>query len=272
MDFRTFCQLHGVLIDRLPRMGVWVRFATEDKPRHRNGAVKFMGDHGFVQNHATEVSVSVWHPETPVTIDRRDVSDQLRQAAQDTARRQAEAASKAGWILHQCQYAFHPYLRAKGFNDEVGNVWLREGEQLLVIPMRIDTSLVGVQLIDEAGGKKFLSGQKTGGAEFVIDNKGPHILCEGYATALSVRMILKSYKRRYTIHVCFSAGNMLKIAERLPGGYVIADNDASETGERVAREIGWPYWMSDKLGDCNDHHLREGIFRTGQSVLQKLKI
>jgi putative DNA primase/helicase len=85
-------------------------------------------------------------------------------------------------------------------------------------------------------------------------------------------MILKNWKRRYIIHVCFSAGNMLKIAATLPGGYVIADHDASGTGERVAREIGWPYWMSDQLGDCNDHHLREGLFRTGQSVLRALKI
>jgi putative DNA primase/helicase len=154
----------------------------------------------------------------------------------------------------------------------VGNVWVREGEHLLVIPMRIGPRLVGVQLIDSEGKKKFLSGQITGGAEYVIDNKGPNFLCEGYATALSLRLILKNWKRRYTIHCCFSAGNLLKIAQTLPGGYVIADHDASQTGERVAKEIGWPYWMSDKIGDCNDHHLREGLFRTGQSVLRALKI
>jgi putative DNA primase/helicase len=272
MDFITFCQLHGVLINHLPPIGVWKRYPTEDKPKHRNGAVKFMGDAGFVQNHATEISVSVWKPDTPVTINRRDVSEQLHRQAQETAERQREAAKRAAWILSQCQYASHPYLKRKGFPDEVGNVWLREGQQILVIPMRIGANLVGVQLIDEDGGKKFLLGQRTGGAEYVIDNKGPHILCEGYATALSVRMILKSYKRRYTIHVCFSAGNMAKIAETLPGGFIIADHDASGTGERVAREIGWPFWMSPELGDCNDHHLRDGIFRTGQSVLKLLRI
>jgi putative DNA primase/helicase len=271
MDFLTFCQAHGILIDSLPPLGQWKRYPTEDKPRHKNGAVKFMGDHGFVQNHATEVTVSVWKPDAPVKINARDLQEQVRKAEQETLRRQAEASKKAAWILHQCQYASHEYLKRKGHADEVGNVWVREGEHLLVIPMRVGKNLVGVQLIDEAGGKNFLSGQRTSEAEFVIDNKGPHYLCEGYATALSLRAILKNYKRRYTIHVTFSAGNMLKIAATLPGGYVIGDNDLSGTGERVAREIGWPYWISDQVGDCNDHHLREGLFRTGQSILSALQ-
>lgn len=272
MDFLTFCRLHGILIPHLPPLGLWRRYPTEDKPRHRNGAVKFMGDHGFVQNHATQVSVSVWKPEKPVNFDRRDLVEKVRLAEQETLSRQAEASRKAAWILHQCQYAHHDYLRKKGFPEEVGNIFVKDGQKLLVIPMRIEKNLVGVQLIDESGGKKFLTGQRTSGAEFVIDNKGPHFLCEGYATALSLRTILKNYKRRYTIHVCFSAGNMQKIAATLPGGYVIADNDASGTGERVARDIGWPYWISDQLGDCNDHHLREGIFKTGRSVLSALPV
>ena len=271
MDFLTFCRAHGILIPHLPPLGLWRRYPTEDKPRHRNGAVKFMGDHGFVQNHATEVSVSVWKPDEPVKIDRRDLMEKVRLAEQETLRRQAEAARKAAWILHQCQFAHHEYLRKKGHPEEVGNIFVKNGEKLLVIPMRIGKNLVGVQLIDEAGVKRFLTGQRTAGAEFVLDNKGPHYLCEGYATALSLRAILKNYKRRYTLHICFSAGNMLKIAATLPGGYVIADNDVSGTGERVAREIGWPYWMSPEVGDCNDHHLREGLFKTGQSILSALQ-
>jgi putative DNA primase/helicase len=271
MNFLDFCRAHGILINTLPPLGQWKRYPTEDKPHHKNGAVKFMGDHGFCQNHATEVTVSVWKPDAPVKINARDLQEQVRKAEQETLRRQAEASKKAAWILHQCQYASHDYLKRKGHPDEVGNVWVREGEHLLVIPMRVGKNLVGVQLIDTAGGKKFLSGQRTSEAEFVIDNKGPHYLCEGFATALSLRAILKNYKRRYTIHVCFSAGNMLKVAAKLSGGYVIADHDLSGTGERVAKEIGWPYWISDQVGDCNDHHLREGLFKTGQSILSALQ-
>ena len=271
MDFLDFCRAHGILIDTLPPLGQWKRYPTEDKPHHKNGAVKWMREFGFCQNHATEVTVSVWKPDAPVKINARDLQEQVRKAEQETLRRQAEASKKAAWILHQCQYASHEYLKRKGHPDEVGNVWVREGEHLLVIPMRVGPRLVGVQLIDTAGGKKFLSGQRTSEAEFVIDNKGPHYLVEGFATALSLRAILKNYKRRYTIHVTFSAGNMLKIAATLPKGYVIADHDLSGTGERVAKEIGWPYWMSPEVGDCNDHHLREGLFKTGQSILSALQ-
>ena len=133
----------------------------------------------------------------------------------------------------------------------------------MVIPMRVDGHLVGCQLINIDGTKKFLYGQRTSMAEFVFDNKGVHILCEGYATALSIRKALKNMKKRYTIHVCFSAGNMVKIASSIEKpGVVVADNDESGTGERVAKEIGWPYWMSDVVGeDYNDAHQRLGLFK-----------
>jgi len=68
MNFLDFCRLHGILIDYLPPVGVWRRYATEDHPKKRNGAVKYMGDHGFVQNHATETSVSVWQSDKPADI------------------------------------------------------------------------------------------------------------------------------------------------------------------------------------------------------------
>jgi phage/plasmid primase-like uncharacterized protein len=272
MNFLDFCRLHGILIDHLPPLGLWRRYPTEDHPRSRNGAVKFMGDIGWVQNHATQVTVSVWRPEAPFKIDYRDAYEQVQKAAQDTARRQHEASKKAAWILHQCQYASHPYLKAKGFPDEVGNVWVREGEHLLVIPMRIGQRLVGVQLIDSDGGKKFLSGQVTGGAEYVIDNRGVNILAEGYATALSVRKIMKSLKMRYKIRVTFSAGNLLKVARTLDSALVIADNDVSGVGQKTAIETGFPYWISDTVGeDFNDYHLRVGIFKATQAIYKVLQ-
>jgi putative DNA primase/helicase len=82
---------------------------------------------------------------------------------------------------------------------------------------------------------------------------------------------MKSLKLRYTIHVCFSAGNMKKVASTLNTGYVIADNDESKTGENAALDIGWPYWMSEQVGeDANDTHQRLGLFRFGKSVAKLL--
>lgn len=272
MDFLNFCRLHGVLIDHLPPVGVWRRYRTEDKSSKHNGAVKFLGDVGWVQNHATMTEPAMWKPEEgDVKIDRQAIANQAKRAEDDIKRKQREAASKAQWILKQCQFAKHDYLKAKGFADEQGNIWKTEDTELLVVPMRSGGQLVGCQLIDPTGSKKFLFGQQTSYAEFVFDNKGMHVLCEGYATALSVRLALKNMKIPYTLHVCFSAGNMVKIAERLPGGFIVADHDASGTGERVAKQIDWPYWMPPEVGmDANDWHLKIGLFKFAQSVTRSL--
>jgi putative DNA primase/helicase len=146
-----------------------------------------------------------------------------------------------------------------------------EGKPVLLIPMRVGKSLVGLQQIWPEGDKRFLYGQRTAGATFSFDNKGINIVCEGYATALSVRAAMKQTKQRYHIHVCFSAGNMVKVAAGLEPGLVIADNDKSGTGQAAAAEIGWPVWMSDKEGeDANDAHRRMGLFAFSQSLTRSM--
>lgn len=272
MDLLNYCKAHGILIDHVPQVGIWKRFATVDHPKSRNGAVKFMGNYAFVQNHATDIEVSIWKSDSNSYASAQIMRD-VREAELKKQQDQRQAANKAAWLLNQCKFSTHPYLINKGFKEEETNVWLNEGKKIMVIPMRVGGALVGCQLINEEGGKKFLFGQRTSGASFSFDNKGANILCEGYATALSIRAALKNMKRRYCIHVCFSAGNMTKIAASLGKGYVVADNDASGTGERVAEEIGWEYWMSDMVGeDANDAHQRLGSFKFGQSLLKSVRV
>lgn len=268
MHLLDFCRLHGVIVDRMPPIGRWERYPTQDKPTHRNGAVKYMGTHAFIQNHATMTEIEVWHAEGDSVMDPNKARKLVEAANRDIKDKQEKAAQKAAHILHNCQIGFHPYLERKGFKEEQGNIWKHEADGLLlVIPMRVGHRLVGCQIINEEGGKKFLFGQRTSGASFVFDNRGPHILCEGYATALSIKAGMKALKRRYTLHVCFSAGNMKKVAETLPGGFVVADNDASRTGQNTAEQIGWPYWMPDTAGmDANDVHQRDGLFKFSQSL------
>jgi putative DNA primase/helicase len=219
-----------------------------------------------------QTEISVWHNEAEVKIDMSKILEEQRRAEQRRRRNQIEAANKAAFILKQSVNAKHPYLKSKGFDEEYGNVWTNDKVDYLVVPMRVDGSLVGCQTITPEGEKKFLFGQRTSGAAFTFDNKGPHILCEGYATALSIRAALKAMKRRYTLHVCFSAGNMLKVAETLSQGYVVADNDESKTGENTAKKIGWPFWMSDVVGeDFNDTQRRLGIFKSAVSLCSLVK-
>ena len=138
--------------------------------------------------------------------------------------------------------------------------------------MRLNGKLIGCQLIDSNGEKKFLYGQITKGAAFTFDAKGLPIFCEGLATGLSIQAVMRANKIRYKIYVCFSAGNMKEVARHIPDGIIVADNDPSGIGEGVAQDTGKPYWLSDTVGDdFNDYHQRVGLFKASQS-LKKLII
>jgi phage/plasmid primase-like uncharacterized protein len=273
MDFVQFARSHGIIINELPPVGVWKRYPTEDHPRKRNGACKYMGTHGFVQNHALSTVTSLWKPESSdrLNLDMRAIIIDQAKAERERVKIASAAVSKAVGMLNASGNARHPYLTDKGFPDELGIVLKIEDKPVLLIPMRNGKSLVGLQQIWPDGTKKFLYGQRTAGATFTFDNKGINIVCEGYATALSVRAALRQLKRRYTIHVCFSAGNMVRVADGLEPGLVIADNDESGTGQEAAASIGWPTWMSDRVGeDANDYHQRVGLFEFTQSLTHSM--
>jgi len=70
---------------------------------------------------------------------------------------------------------------------------------------------------------------------------------------------------RYRIHITFSASNLVKVAALHAGGYVVADNDESGTGERVAIQTGLPYYMPAS-GDFNDMHKADGTFKASQAL------
>lgn len=247
MDFYRFAETHGLIIKDLV-MDRWVRVPTTDHPHKRNGAYIYRGSNGAVQNWALHVTPIVWNSK-----DKHDPQLRVRiqKSKDEQVVRQEKAAKKAAWILHNAVKSTHPYLTKKGFPEEKGYVW----EGLLVVPMRVSGSLVGCQLIDADGTKKFLYGQRTKGASACFDNKGPVILCEGYATALSIRRVLKKSMTRYCIHVCFSAGNIIEVAKSYPDCVIVADNDP--VGIRSAKKTGRPYWVSPNLGeDFNDYELR----------------
>jgi len=140
------------------------------------------------------------------------------------------------------------------------SVW----KDMLVAPMRIGNLLVGCQLIAADGVKRFLSGQITKGASLKIDNKGRDIVCEGLATGMSVRRALKHLRERYTIHICFSAGNMVEVASSLTHPLVIADND--DMGVRSAKKIASRYWVGEAGEDFNDTEQRIGTEAVAESL------
>lgn len=204
---------------------------------------------------------------------RREMEARATAEGIEREREQKDAAKKAAWIMHQTKNEQHAYLDSKGWPEAVGAVWWpTEDNNLLCIPMRVDERLVGLQMIDRTGAKRFLKGQRTSEAEYVITNNGrgaQDFWVEGYASALSLRECLMALKMRYRIHVTFSANNLKKMATH---GLVIADNDASKTGENAAISTGLPYWMSDVQGeDINDAHRRLGLFRCSQAIRKWLR-
>lgn len=190
----------------------------------------------------------------------------LAQEDAEHAKAQARAASKAAWILGQCRHEQHAYLHSKGWPNAFGSVWWpAEDSNLLCIPMRVGSTLVGVQMIDRKGNKKYLKDARTSGAEYRITNEGPGALdwwVEGYATGLSLQACLSALRMRYRIHVCFSAGNLKRMATC---GYVVADHDESGTGEAAAQATGLPFFLPPP-GDLNDMHRAQGVFRASQDL------
>ncbi len=280
-DFINFARAHGVLIDQIQDDGKWHRTPTESHPRKRNGAYRHCGTHAHVQDHATMLEPVLWTADASqvATIDHAGIARRAQAAAAEIRSGQEAAAKRAAWILHQCSIDVHPYLESKGFAEERGQVWNDEkaGDRKLVIPMRQDGRIVGAQTISDKAGfeKRFLFGQKTGGATYVIDNKGPKWFCEGYATGLSVRAALQAIKTRYTLIVCFSAGNLLKVTRNHGEGFVVADHDHASTqapleggmGVKVATDSGLPFWSAGEAGmDFNDYHRKHGLFKASQAL------
>lgn len=196
----------------------------------------------------------------------RQVEASRKAHAAERQAMQRQASQKAAAIIKQARIEQHAYLDSKGFREAVGLVWYPDDDtNLLVIPMEVAGQVVGCQLIDRNGTKKFLKGQRTNGAAFTFGTSGIDIWCEGYATAKSIHACLSALKVPCMVHACFSAGNMQRMANR---GFVVADNDpGSCAGIKAAKSTGLPYWVSDSPGeDFNDFHQRIGTFKAGMEL------
>lgn len=252
-DFATFARDHGLIVRHVVADGRVHRVPTEAHPRKRNGAYAFDGTRGFVQAwdvHAEAIPYRD-NPEKPIA---RPVN-----RGQDERKAREAAMVEATAIVARSVAKSHPYLTSKGFPLAVGLVDPSDGR--LVIPMYDATRygyLTSVQRITDDGDKKFLTGGRAKDAVFHLGRGNSDVLVEGYATGLSVLAALRELYRKARVVVCFSASNLVGVA-RLYSGFVVADNDASKTGEQAAVKSGLPWVMPKDLGDANDLHQREGI-------------
>jgi len=270
-DFIQFASERGLIIKSIVR-GKWARVPTVTHPHSRNGAYFFEDTYAHVQNWAIMDSPETWQDKTPRTPFEQDEIRKRMAASHklqltERKRMREEAARKARWILSQCVLEKHAYLDAHSMKDDMGLVWHRGEDNLLCVPMKVSDSVVGVQLITRDGDKKFLTGQQCKHATFTIGGGRHDVWCEGYATAKAIYAACAAFRLSAKVHACFSAGNLLNVAK---SGFVVADNDASGTGERVAKESGLPYFMPPIQGqDFCDMWMNAGSLKSGM-IMQKL--
>jgi putative DNA primase/helicase len=282
-DFVSFARAHGLILDYIEPDNRWRRYKTVDKPRRKNGCAIFDGRSGAVCNYATMTDFATWRDGSFEKVPMRDYREARRKAAAEEAKKHAKAAAEAArivkaatlltpapavpwkpWRAGKEAVLAHPYLIRKGLPN--ASCLVHEGN--VIVPMRIDREhrreLVNVQRITPEGEKRFLTGGRAKGAVYRIgpERVNETWLVEGYATGLSLLQALKGMYRVAAVVVCFSAGNL-----KYPGAtHVMADNDASEAGQKAAEATGLPWVMPPEVGmDANDLHAREGI-----GALQKL--
>lgn len=278
MNFENFARAHGLLVNSVYPSERIQRCATSDHPNSKNGAFAFDGERGFIWDWANE-SKAIWYNDpnqTPLTDAQKQayIVKKLGDKAQLEASYK-KAADKAKSLLASAEIGEHQYLTYKGFETEQA---FFSGIEML-IPMRnVSTNALQTLqriywLADERRyEKKMLAGGRAKGAVFVIGSKAAteFILCEGYATGLSIKKAAESVGLKLSVIACFSDSNMVYVASQLKTKcYVFADNDNSKAGENAAIKTGLPYVMSDLVGeDANDLMLRSGLFAVAKKLLE----
>jgi phage/plasmid primase-like uncharacterized protein len=279
MSFINFARAHGLLIDesKLYASDFIKRCGTVDKPRSLNGSYLWDGQRGWIFDWAGEAK-AIWYDDPnakPWTDqEKRDWAAKRNKANADKDNSYIMAADRAAIILRTAKMENHPYLEIKGFKDLQGYVM---GAKLLV-PMRnvVTNKLQGFQEIywDEPNRKyekKMLHGMRAKNAVMYMGSREATEtwFVEGYATGLSLHKALRSTGSNAAVMVCFSASNMIQVADQVKGDrFIFADNDESKTGEKAAIETGLPWTMADEVGmDANDMHDKLGLMSVVKKVM-----
>lgn len=207
----------------------------------------------------------------PTAVVRREIT-QREQQDRELGRR---VAKRADAMIKMSEWSTHPYLQRKGFPAEegfcyTGEVHKRDQKETfpvrnrLVVPvLNAQRKVQSLQLIAEDGSKMFLPGGLMHGGRYVLGREKEVWICEGWATALSLRAALTALYRKHSIWVSFMASNIVNLAK--PGHLVVVDHDKPPTGERYGagekygRKSGCRWWQPKELGDLNDMHQLYGL-------------
>jgi putative DNA primase/helicase len=266
--------------------GRWLRFPGIGKGRsNRSGWCRVITPTLAIFGDWSSGLSTVWRDEAHLDDERaqralRDAQERERCFAREQRAKQATVAVQAREMIDRATIAAHPYLARKGFPALQA---LTLDGKLLVPMMDFERypSLISAQLIDEQGQKKFLPGGRAKGGvhRLGVSHKKARrvVLCEGYATGLSIEAALRMLTGHHCVIVCFSASNLEHVSGLLPisvDALVAADNDApnkvtgEKAGEAAAMRTGRRWVMPDEIGDdWNDVHVKHGI----RAVMEALR-
>lgn len=268
------------------------RFGPKKRCWYRLREVRTDGGRWVVVGSFGDWRVGKWQ----VDVDWRGLAEEERAELQ--ARRQAMAQAERDRRAHEAAQAAmsavelwahasrtgsSDYLQRKGVDAEACR-FLPDGS--IVVPLlRYDepreTALKALQRIWPDGTKRFTKGFQKAGVCCrlgLVAHGEPVLVCEGYATGLSLRMAVE---RRLPVFVALDAGNLQPVVELLrrmyPASHILvcADDDWRTAGNpgrqhayKASRAVAdaaytWPYFRpglrAPKDTDFNDLHLREGL-------------
>lgn len=275
MNFLMFAQANGLIIRNLYASGKIKRCGTAKHPRSTNGAYFYDGERGWVMDWSEGDQVHWWNDANAKPWTEQDKKAwAAKRRAEEKARQEGyvAAATKASRLLSECYVHTHPYLSSKSLPEVTGLIY---GNSSLLIPMRncVTNRLQGLQSIrwheeTQSFHKKFMPGMAAKGAVFKLGSGQDIVLCEGYATGLSIYAASKRLSLNISVMCCFSASNIVEVA-KVRGKYVMADHDKSQTGERVAESTGLPWIMPDQVGmDWNDVHAKSGLMHVCKALME----
>lgn len=220
---------------------------------------------GIEQNWRADIGRKLTAGEEMANLRRMEEAKRLRDAEREKTR--AVAADTVGEIWSQAVAASpdHPYLARKGVQAHGARA---TGDGRLVVPLfNADGELRSLQYIAHDGGKLYHPGGQTGACFWQIGSaEGAQrlFIAEGFATAATIHEATGQ-----PCLVAYSASNLVPVsgAAREQFGamhdiIVVADNDASGTGQKYADQAAAKFGVSvitpPQPGDANDYAMSGG--------------
>jgi putative DNA primase/helicase len=219
--------------------------------------------------------------------DRKELADQrkaiIQQETEEHQKAQAYAADAAELKFSKAsEKGSSPYLLAKKVHAHGVRF---DGENVL-IPMKIDNNIVGIQTIRADGSKRFTTDCAKKGSSFLIGTPIPHgilAVAEGYATAASVHEATG-----WPVAVAFDAGNLepasVELKKRFTNNRFVfcADDDyltdgnpgltkARAAAKSVKGIVLAPRFVNrnnQKWTDWNDLAVHEGASKVRRQLLE----